>query len=605
MVSYNGLQVFLDMYIFVVYIAYYIKLKRSLLSIIFLISNSFLFAQPPQAINYQAVVRRSTGDLLSNQEIHFQISILQDSAGGTVVYQETHNTETNLYGLANLAIGTGTVLMGNFNEISWGSTGHYIRIELDTTDGSNFYEMGTIQLLSVPYALYAKEVSTVSPEDTTRWNTAYSWGNHALVGYLTDYTETDPVFGLSTASGILGSQILNWNTSYSWGDHSTAGYLKSENDPKVGSPGLNYLPKWNGSALVNSCIFETASGNIGIGTATPQEKLHVSGNMVADTAYANAFSSNSPLLLQTNGTTRIYVSDLTGHTGIGTQTPSERLEVQGKISSSSGLVSGVYAGITDTLNQISLLDLDNERLKYRTYIYSGGIITYTSPDSDWVDSVGDFILLPPFNCGDTVLDDRNGELYPTVQIGSQCWMAKNLFIGVMISHEMDQTDNDTIETWCYNDDLNNCLIYGGLYQWFEMMEYDTLEGVRGICPMGWHIPAPQEADTLSDYLGGYLQAGGKMKTTGTIENGDGLWYAPNYGATNESGFSLLPGGWFQSNNNLFALLGYESFTWTSSYYQSPFNLRIARMGYYGTKSWSYQQMIGTHGFSVRCIRDNQ
>jgi hypothetical protein len=97
------------------------------------------------------------------------------------------------------------------------------------------------------------------------WNTAYGWGDHSTVGYIV--TETDPIFGVSVASGISNSDITNWNSAYGWGDHSLVGYLVSETDPEVGANALNYTPKWNGQELVNGSIYD--NGKIGIGTSDP------------------------------------------------------------------------------------------------------------------------------------------------------------------------------------------------------------------------------------------------------------------------------------------------------------------------------------------------
>ncbi|MCP4090923.1 MAG: hypothetical protein GY746_14200, partial [Gammaproteobacteria bacterium] len=157
-------------------------------------------------------------------------------------------------------------------------------------------------------------------------------------GFIT--TETDPVFGASPASDILATDLTNWNSAYGWGDHSVAGYLTSytEIDPKIGSNTTNYLPRWDGSALVTGSIYD--DGSIGIGTNTPGEKLEVDGNIKADTTYASAYSSHSPLLLQTDGTTRIYVDDVTGNVGIGTSDPSNKLDVTGRIRMRTGATDG-------------------------------------------------------------------------------------------------------------------------------------------------------------------------------------------------------------------------------------------------------------------------
>lgn len=113
-------------------------------------------AQAPQAFKYQAVARDASGNTLANQNVSFRISILQGSSSGTTVYSETHATTTNAYGLANLNIGAGTVVSGTFASISWGGNNYFIKVEMDPAGGTAYMLMGTTQLLSVPYALYAE-----------------------------------------------------------------------------------------------------------------------------------------------------------------------------------------------------------------------------------------------------------------------------------------------------------------------------------------------------------------------------------------------------------------------------------------------------------------
>ena len=146
-----------------------------------------------------------------------------------------------------------------------------------------------------------------------------------------------------------------------------------------------------------------------------------------------------------------------------------------------------------------------------------------------------------------------GQTYNTVQIGSQCWFKENLNVGTMIIGSQNQTDNGIIEKYCYDDLESNCDVYGGLYQWDEAMQYTTTEGVQGICPTGWHLPTDAELTTLTTYLGGGSIAGGKMKSTGTLQAGTGLWAEPNTGATNSSGFTALPGGLRNGSGNFSSL----------------------------------------------------
>ena len=95
-----------------------------------------------------------------------------------------------------------------------------------------------------------------------------------------------------------------------------------------------------------------------------------------------------------------------------------------------------------------------------------------------------------FLCGDPV--NYGGKTYHTIRIGTQCWFKENLNIGTMIDQSVSQTNNGIIEKYCYNNNPDSCSIYGGLYQWDELMQYSTTEGAPGIPPSDWHIPTDAE-----------------------------------------------------------------------------------------------------------------
>lgn len=138
------------------------------------------------------------------------------------------------------------------------------------------------------------------------------------------------------------------------------------------------------------------------------------------------------------------------------------------------------------------------------------------------------------SCGDSITDSRNSKKYATVQIGTQCWMKNNINIGTMTTTSNPQTDNSTIEKYCYNNSESNCNTYGGLYTWNEAMQYETIEGSQGICPSGWHIPTEDEYTTLFNQYGDYSTAGTPLKSTSGWSSG--------CNGTNTSGFTGLPGG---------------------------------------------------------------
>ena len=174
-------------------------------------------------------------------------------------------------------------------------------------------------------------------------------------------------------------------------------------------------------------------------------------------------------------------------------------------------------------------------------------------------------------------------------------MAENLNISTRIDGSQNQTDNSSIEKYCYSDNDANCTTYGGLYQWDEMMQYVTTEGVQGICPSGWYIPTDTDWTILPDYIGGVGVAGGKMKETGTAH-----WNSPNTGATNSSGFTALPGG-CRHTGGYFVSLGFTGFWWTATEDSSTTAYGLSL--YYDYEYVYHDHYSKDYGFSVRCLRD--
>jgi len=207
--------------------------------------------------------------------------------------------------------------------------------------------------------------------------------------------------------------------------------------------------------------------------------------------------------------------------------------------------------------------------------------------------------------------DADNNNYATVTIGIQVWMAENLKVGIRIDGIQDQTNNSIIEKYCYNNDEANCAIYGGLYQRNEMMQYVTTPGLQGICPTGWHLPTDGEWCTVTQFLDPTVDcsvwsmsganAGGKMKSSGTIEAGTCLWYSPNTGATNESGFTAVPAG-SRDTNGAFINVGNYGLWWSSS--ENIIDITWSRVLAYNDSRvyrgsyWKY------YGFSVRCLKNN-
>ncbi|MCD4664761.1 MAG: fibrobacter succinogenes major paralogous domain-containing protein, partial [Bacteroidales bacterium] len=174
----------------------------------------------------------------------------------------------------------------------------------------------------------------------------------------------------------------------------------------------------------------------------------------------------------------------------------------------------------------------------------------------------------------------------------------NLNVGTMISGTVEMTNNGVIEKYCFDNNTANCDIYGGLYQWDEMMQYTNISGVQGICPAGWHLPTNGEWTILTDHLGGTNVAGGKMKETGAAH-----WHYPNAGATNESGFTALPGGYRDTDDGSFEFLTHYASFWSSS--QDEY---VASSAWYRGLGSNYASVLHSisdkqQGYSVRCVKD--
>jgi uncharacterized protein (TIGR02145 family) len=163
------------------------------------------------------------------------------------------------------------------------------------------------------------------------------------------------------------------------------------------------------------------------------------------------------------------------------------------------------------------------------------------------------------------MTDQEGNVYKTIVIGTQEWMAENLSTSVYRNGDVIATGLSTSQwtntvqgAWAYfqNDASKNCP-FGKLYNWYACVD------ARELCPTGWHVPTDADWSVLSDYLGGEAIAGGKMKTLGMSDSATGLWSAPNSGATNSSGFSGIPGG-YRLLQGPYSNLEFIGYYWSSS-----------------------------------------
>jgi uncharacterized protein (TIGR02145 family) len=213
-------------------------------------------------------------------------------------------------------------------------------------------------------------------------------------------------------------------------------------------------------------------------------------------------------------------------------------------------------------------------------------ITYTCSNR-WGctnNSSKNIIVIPPpfFDCGLDLNDIRDNKTYPTIQIGTQCWMAANLNFGATIPSSQMQSDNCVSEKYCYGNNAANCISKGSLYQWDEMMRFDSTEGIQGVCPPSWHIPTESDWTILFNFYDGSSTAGSPLKYSGF------------------SGFNSYLSG-TRLENVVWEFNNFAVMLWSSTPHGS---LKAWAHGMNNTDpSVSFYPGLKNNAYYVRCIKD--
>ncbi|HPR59198.1 MAG TPA: FISUMP domain-containing protein, partial [Bacteroidales bacterium] len=439
------------------------KPAKTIIPILFMLAlgtqSLFLTAQAPQKISYQCVIRDASGGLVRSQTVGIRISILQGSAEGTAVYVETHTPETNVNGLATIEVGNGTLLTGTFSSLDWSNSPYFLKVETDPAGGNSYSIAGTSEIMSVPYALHAK---TAESAETAQSVSPPSFqAPTATTLAATNVGSTSATLnGTVNANGFLSTVVFQWGTTTAYGNEISTTPVTGTGNESVSEDlsGLDYGETYHFRVKATNAIDITYGGDISFSTLTSLPQLTTSA--VTSILSTTATSGGN---ITTDGGSAITVR------GVCWNTSGDPTTADSKTSDGTGVGSFVS----------SITGLSTGTTYYvRSYATSGEGTAY-----------GNEVSLRTF---DGTVTDIDGNVYPTIDVGTQEWMAKDL----ETLHYNDGTSIPISGGENFPGLLNNYLGY--VYTWYTL---DTLsnEG-KNVCPTGWHVPSDNEWTTFTDYL---------------------------------------------------------------------------------------------------------
>lgn len=409
-------------------------MKHLLSTLIILLIATSIYAQAPEKMSYQAVIRDTSNSLVTNQSIGVRISILQGSTTGSSSYVETHSPTSNVNGMISIEIGGGTVVSGGFDTINWGNGPYFLQTEIDPAGGTTYTISGTSQLLSVPYALHAKTADSLS-------------GGVSI-------TELDPVFDSSLASDISSSDTAHWNnhTIDSQLDSSgvaALGYVAGEHTSQIDSSGIAGHGFVAGDHTVDTQL--DSSGVAGLG--------YVAGDHTIDTQLDS--TGVAGLGYVAGDHTVDTQLDSAGVAGLGYVAGDHTIDTQLDSAGVAGLgyVAGAHTDSTAIANMGFITSLS-----YSVGLNSdlGGYVFYVTPDGkhglvaalqDQSSGVSQYAA--DNVCNDSTMHDANGRKFldwrlPTRRELNMMWTQRTVIGGFTTGVYWSSTQFDFNDGWRQN-----------------------------------------------------------------------------------------------------------------------------------------------------------
>ena len=538
-------------------------MKKLLTTLALFVMTVALLAQAPQKFSYQAVVRDAAGNLVRNAPVSVRVSIVKNSADGVAVYCETHRPTSNANGLLTLTIGDGTVVGGDMTTIDWADGPYFLKTETDITGGTNYNLLGSQQLLSVPYALYAGNVAdgfsgdyndlSNKPEIPVVPDKVSAFENDAH--YLTNLELAEQLAKMQKQLDSLKQVVEEGGTSGggSWGNDS----LSTAKIEQLVLPIVNTLTVDSQSRYVDA------------------ELMFHGRSHITECGICYGFTSNPTLANEVIKSENKNIGEYICR--MGYLNPDTEYYVRAYASNSDGTAYGTV-------------------IRFRTSIH--GVDSFPCP-------------------GTPTLVDYDGNTYNTVQIGEQCWMKENLKTtkyadGTSISG--GNTVSTTTALYYYpNGKSSNKEMYGLLYNWKATTKglgsAGIPSGIQGVCPKGWHVPSEAEWTQLSDYVGSkkwyrslttnqYYIAKSLATTQGWNESTGDCVVGNDQERNNGTGFSAVQAGQYIWNGS------YQfdrAVFWSTTDYDSYANNRY--ISYNSNEMGKNCYNDRGSGCSVRCLRN--
>ena len=511
--------------------------KFLLLTALFL-SITAIQAQSPGKISYQTIIRSSAGAPLVSTDVTMRFTIASSIDGQGLAWQEERTLTTNAQGLINLYLGE----ISPLNSVNWSVGPKFLSVEVDFSDGNGYLLVGSQELVSVPFSLYSNE-SGIAESATNAQN---------AVNAQTAQT------AVNADNATNAQNAVNAQTAQTAVSADNATNAQNAVNAQTAQTAVNADNATNAQNAVNAQSAQTA---VNANNATNAQ------NAVNAQSAQTAVNADNATYAQTAGISQTSVnSNFSLSAGNGFKSVSAVGDTLFLVNGSFLIIPGLsvanYSALTDSVTTASC----------GAPTVHNGAVSYGQ------------------------VSDNEGRTYRTTIIGATEWMAENLAVTkynngdvILAAPSAATWELQTTGAWSwYDNNFEFDCPYGKLYNWF------TVNDPRGICPTGWNVPTDEEMTNLITFLGSTI-AGTKLKAQGTD-----YWNAPNSGATNETGFSALPGG-YRLNTGEFNYNSGYGFIWTSTDFGGGFayvNQTAYNQG--STERLFFNKKLGC---SVRCKRN--